>query len=186
MDASMSSLTEEFSELVIPLGQDEEGMAVEAALARLELRRPMVYGVELRLEKRRRGLPRRQISVVVAELDEYLPYEVVIEDDGNVVSADARPDLVLTFSDEEVAEAAVLARADSRVAEVVRPWGVRFGAFYPSRHEHGEDAPGARGRRQVGLHFFDARDVEVVPLVSVVVDLTSREVVSVARHDDNG
>jgi hypothetical protein len=183
VDPSMSSSTREFAELVIPLGDDEERMAVETALAYLELHRPLVYGVELRFEKSRGALPRRQISVVVAELDEYLAHEVVVENDGNVVSADARPDLVPAFTDEEVAEAAVLARADSRLAEVVRRWGVRFAVFYPSRQEHGGAAPGVRARRRVGLHFFDARSVEVVPLTSVVVDLTSHEVVSIERHD---
>jgi hypothetical protein len=38
----------------------------------------------------------------------------------------------------------------------------------------------------VGLRFFDARDVaNVVPLVSVVVDLTGRDVVAVERYGAN-
>jgi hypothetical protein len=183
----MSPLTRDLTELVVPLGEEEERMAVETALARLDLRRPMIYGVELRIDKRRRALPRRQIGVVLAELDGYLAHEVIVADDGTVVSAEARPDLVPPFSDEEVAEAAVLARADSRVVETAQRWGVRFGTFYPSLHEHDHEvAAGERGRRRVGLRFFDARDVaNVVPLVSVVVDLTGRDVVAVERYGAN-
>lgn len=179
----MSPLTRDLAEIVVPLGEDEERMAVDAALARLDLRRPMVYGVELAIEKRRRVPPRRQIRVLLAELDGYLPYQVVVEVDGTVATAEPRPDLVPPFTDDEVAEAAVLARADARFAEVAQRWGVRFGAFYPSRHEEGhEHDAGERGTRRVGLHVFDARDVaNVVPLASVVVDLTSRDVVPVER-----
>jgi hypothetical protein len=184
VDRSMSSLTRDLAEVIVPLGEEEERRAVETALAHVALRHPLIYGVELRIEKRRRALPRRQIGVLLAELDGYLVHEVVIADDGTVFSAEARPDLVPPFSDEEVAEATVLARTDSRVAELARRWGVRFGTFYPSQHGHDHDQrPGERDRRLVGLRFFDAREVaKVVPLVSVVVDVTGREVVSVEHY----
>ena len=103
MNSEMSPLTRDFAEVIAPLGEDEERRAVEAALAHLGLRRPSVYGVELRIDKNRRSLPRRRIGVLLGELDGYLPYEVVVSDDAAVVSATARPDLMPPFSDEEVA-----------------------------------------------------------------------------------
>jgi hypothetical protein len=184
VDNAMSPLTGDFAEVIEPLGDDEERRAVEAALARLDLRRPMIYGVELRIEKRRGGRPGRQIGVVLADLDAYLVYEVTLGDDGAVIAVDARPNLVPPFSEEEVAEAAVLARTDPRLLDLARRWGVRYGTFYPSQHghDHDEQAP-EPGRRHVGLHFVDASDpVDVVPLASAVVDLTNRVVTSVELH----
>ena len=69
MNSEMSSLTMDFAEVIAPLGEDQERRAVEAALAHLGLRRPRVYGVELRIDKNRRSLPRRRIGVLLAELD---------------------------------------------------------------------------------------------------------------------
>jgi hypothetical protein len=181
VDNAMSPLTGGFAEVIGPLGDDEERRAVEAALARLDLRRPMIYGVELRIEKRRGERPGRQIGVVLADLDAYLVHEVTVGDDGTVVAVNARPDLVPPFTEEEVAEAAVLARTDPRLLDVARRWGVRYGTFYPSQHDHDEQAE--PGRRHVGLHFVDAGNpVDVVPLASAVVDLTNRAVTSVERH----
>jgi hypothetical protein len=183
MNSEMSPLTRDFAEVIAPLGEDEERRAVEAALAHLGLRRPRVYGVELRIDKNRRSLPRRRIGVLLAELDGYLPHEVVVSDDAAVVSASARPDLMPPFSDEEVAEAAVLARTEVRIDEEARRWGVRFGPFYPSRHRHDGPDDGDAARRLVGLHYFDANsDANVIPLVSVVVDLTGRDIVSVEHY----
>jgi hypothetical protein len=176
----MSSLTRELADVILPVSEDEERTAVEAALAHLGLRRPRVYGVELRIEKSRRAVPHRQIGVLLAELDGYLVYDVVVSDDATVVSADARPDLVPPVAEDEVAEAAVLARTDVRIDEVARRWGVGFGPFYPSRHEHDGLGGGDRGKRLVGLRYLDAGDLaNVVPLLSVVVDLTGRQVMSV-------
>jgi transposase-like protein len=180
----MSALTRQLADVIEPLNDDEQRRAVEAGLAHVELRRPIVYGAELRIDKRRRGLPGRQVGVLLADLDGYTVYEVTVADDGSVVSAAEQPDLVPPFSDEEVAEAAVLARSDERVAEVARGWGIRSGTFYPSQHRHdGHDGEHVH-RRLVGLHFLDTADAaNVVPLVSAVVDLTTGEVVSVERHE---
>jgi hypothetical protein len=184
VDNAMSPLTRDLAEVIAPLRDDEERRAAAAALSALDLRRPMVYGVELRIDKRRGAQPNRQIGVLLADLDGYLPYEVIVGDDGTVVSAEARPDLVPPFTDDEVAEAAVLARADARLAEVTRRWGTRHGVFYPTQHGHGQDhKPATPGRRRVGLHFFDASDpANLVPLASAVVNLTAGDVTSVELH----
>jgi hypothetical protein len=183
MSSEMSPLTMALAEVLAPLGEDEERRAVEAALAHLGLRRPTIYGVELRIDKNRRSLPRRRIGVLLAELDGYLPYEVVVSDVAAVVSATARPDLMPPFSDEEVAEAAVVARTEVSIDEEARRWGVRFGPFYPSRHRHDGSDDGDAVRRLVGLHYVDANsDANVVPLVSAVVDLTGRGIVSVEHY----
>jgi hypothetical protein len=101
VNSEMSPLTRDFAEVIAPLGEDEERRAVEVALAHLGLRRPMVYGVELRIDKNRRSLPRRRIGVLLGELDGYLPYEVVVSDDAAVVSATARPDLIDAYIEQQ-------------------------------------------------------------------------------------
>ena len=180
----MSPLTRDLAEVIAPLRDDEERRAAAAALSTLDLRRPAIYGVELRIKKRRGAQPHRQINVLLADLDGYLPHEVIVGDDGTVISAEARPDLVPPFTEDEVAEAAVLARADARLAEVTRRWATRHGVFYPTQHGHDHDEVSAeRGRRRVGLHFFDTSDpANLLPLASAVVDLTAGEVTSVELH----
>jgi len=180
MTSPMSPLTERLAEVIVPLDELEERRAVETALARLDLRRPVVYGAELRIDKRRRAIPYRDVAVLLADLDRYLVREVVVRD-GEVVDATDHPGLVLPFSDDEIAEAAVLARAHPEVARAARRWGVRPAPFYPSGH--GREDEQAEGRRQVGIHFLDLTDLAaVVPVVSVVVDLTVGAVESVDWH----
>jgi hypothetical protein len=142
----MSSLTELLAEVVVPLEEAEERRAVEAALTHLELRRPLVYGAELRIEKRRGSVPDRQVAVLLADLDGFSVYEVVIAEDGTVVEAVKQPQLVPPFSAEEIAEATVLARGHPEVAEAARRWGVRPAVFYPSSHNHSEKAGEERHR----------------------------------------
>jgi hypothetical protein len=143
----------------------------------------LVYGVELRIEKRRGRVPDRHTAVLLADLDGYSVHEVFVAEDGSVVEAVERPHLLPPFSEEELAEATVLARGHPEVAGAIR-WGVRPAAFYPSRH-HGE-AAGQEPylpRRRVGIHYLDFSDpAAVVPVVSVVVDLTGRAVESVEHH----
>ena len=184
MDNAMSGLTRDLAEVIAPLDDDEERRAVTAALSAVELRRPLVYGVELRIDKRRGAPPHRQIGVLLADLDGYLPYEVIVGDDGMVVAAEARPDLVPPFTEDEVAEAGVLARTDARLAEVTRRWETKPAVYYPTQHGHDhDDEPVVPGRRLVGLHFFDASDpANLVPLASAVVDLTAGDVTSVELH----
>ena len=177
----MSALTRDLAEVIAPLDDDEQRRAVAAALSALELRRPIVYGVELRIDKRRGAPPHRRTGVLLADLDGYLPHEVIVGDDGTVVAAEARPDLVPPFTEEEVAEAGVLARADARLADVARRWETKHAVYYPTQHGHDhDDEPVVPGRRLVGLHFFDASDpANLVPLASAVVDLTAGDVRSV-------
>jgi len=182
VNGPMSSLTEHLTQVIVPLEEAEARQAVEAALAHLDLRRPLVYGVELRIEKRRGGVPDRQALVLAADADGFSVHEVVVAEDGTVVEAVDRPDVVPPFSEEEIAEATVLARGHPEVADVARRWGVRSAVFYPSRHEDDTEAP-PRPRRLVGVHFLDFSDpTDVVPLVTAVVDLTGRVVASVQGH----
>jgi hypothetical protein len=185
VDNAMSALTRDLAEVIAPLDDEEERRAAAAALSALDLRRPIVYGVELRIDKRRGAQPHRQIGVPLADLDGYLPHEVIVGDDGTIVAAQARPDLVPPFTEDEVAEAGVLARADARLAEVTRRWETRHALFYPTQHghDHDDDEPVIPGRRLVGLHFFDATDpANLVPLASAVVDLTAGAVASLELH----
>jgi hypothetical protein len=183
VNGPMSSLTERLTRVIVPLEEAEARQAVEAALAHLDLRRPLVYGVELRIEKRRGGVPDRQALVLAADLDGYSVYEVVVAEDGTVVEAVDRPNVVPAFSQEEIAEATVLARDHPEVADVARRWGVRPAVFYPTRHEDDTETGPPRPQRLVGVHFLDFSDpIDVMPLVSAVVDLTGRLVASVQDH----
>jgi hypothetical protein len=189
VNGPMSSLTERLAEVIVPLEEAEERRAVEAALTHLDLRRPLVYGAELRIEKRRGGVPDRQVAVLLADLDGFSVYEVVIAEDGTVVEAVQHPQLVPPYSAEEIAEATVLARGHPEVAEAARRWGVRPAVFYPSSHNHSEKAGEERHRprRWVGVHFLDFSDpTAVVPVMSAVVDLTGRVVDSVDDHQAAG
>jgi hypothetical protein len=130
-------------------------------------------------------VPDRQVAVLLADLDGFSVYEVVIAQDGTVVEAAEQPQLVPPFSQEEIAEATVLARGHPGLAEATRRWGVRPAVFYPSGHDHSDDAgeQQSRPRRRVGVHFLDFSDpAAVVPVTSAVVDLTGRVVESVEEH----
>jgi hypothetical protein len=176
-----SALTQGMIEVIAPLGADEERRAVDAALGGFEGRRMRVYGAELRIEKRRGKLPDRAVSVLLADVDPYTPYEVVVDADGAVVEAVEQPELVPPFSAAEVWDALAVARRHPALGDLAERWGVRPAPFYPTTHKHGVDEP-RRGRRRVGIHFLDLADeADVVPLASVVVDLTSGEAESV--HD---
>jgi hypothetical protein len=186
MVSERSPLTDAILELIAPLGDDEERRAVEAALGRFEGRRMRVYGAELRIEKRRGELPDRAVSVLLADLDPYTPYEVVVDADGAVVDAVEQPDLVPPFSDAELCDALAVARRHPALGDLAERWGVRRAPFYPTAHEHGAEEP-RRGRRRVGIHFLDVADeAAVVPLASVVVDLTSGETESIEDRREEG
>lgn len=182
MTGPMSSQTALLADVIVPLEEAEQRQAVEAALAHTGLRRPLVYAVELRIDKRRRTVPVRRIAVLLADLDRYSVYEVVLDDDWNVVEDAERPELVPPFSAEEIEEAMVLARNHMELADIARRWGVRTAVFYPAdNHDHGTASAG-RGRR-VGVHFLDFSDpASVTPVASAIVDLTGREVENVQHH----
>ena len=177
-----SRLTEELIEVIAPLDADEERRAIDAALGRFEGRRTRVYGAELRIEKRRGQRPDRAVSVLVADLDPYMPVEVVVDADGAVVEVVERPELVPPFSAAEISDALAYARRESAVGELAERWSVRSAPFYPSTHSHDSDER-QRDARRVGVHFLDVADeAGVVPLVSVVVNLTSGETESFRDH----
>jgi hypothetical protein len=181
MAPPMSPLTERLAEVIAPLSADEERRAIEAALATVQGERLHVYGAELRIDKRRSSVPARRISVFLADLAGYLPYEVVIDADGQVVEANEQPELVPPFSPSEIGDALALARSVPEVVELGERWGVSSAVFYPSGHEHGERD--SMRRRRVGFHFLDISDeTAVTPIASIVVDLTAGEVESVDFH----
>ncbi len=180
MVGPMSSLTEQLHEVIVPLDEAEARRAIDAALAHVRLRRPLVYGAELHIGKRLRPVPPRRISVLMAELDGYTVHEVLVDDVGSVVEAIVHPELVPPFIQVEIEEATVLARAHPDLADLARSWGIRPAIFYPPHHDQDQHTP---RRRRVGVHFLDCRDpAAIVPLASVVVDLTTRQVESVAHH----
>jgi hypothetical protein len=116
-----SELTEAIIDVIAPLEGDEERRAVDAALSRFEGRRMRVYGAELRIEKRRGKLPGRAVSVLLADLDPYTPYEVVVDADGTVVDAVEQPELVPPFYDAELGDALAIARRPPELAALERP-----------------------------------------------------------------
>lgn len=180
MVREMSALTERMMEVIAPLEADEERRAVDAAVGKFEGRRVRVYGAELRIEKRRGNLPDRAVSVLLADLDPYTPYEVVVDADGAVVEAREQSELVPPFSGSEVCDALAVARRHPALGGLADRWAVRTAPFYPTTHGQGADAP---RRRRVGVHFLDLADERhVIPLASVIVDLTSGETESVREH----
>jgi hypothetical protein len=181
MPPDISPLTERLAEVIVSLSPDEERRAVEAALVSVEGERLHVYGAELRIDKRRSSVPARRIAVFLADLAGYLPYEVVVDADGEVVEARELADLVLPFSPSEIGDALALARTVAEVVELGERWGVSPAVFYPSAPGDGE--PEAARRRRVGFHFLDTSDeTAVTPIASVVVDLTRGAVESVNFH----
>jgi hypothetical protein len=179
-----SPLTERLAEVIAPLSPEEERRAIEAALTSVKGERLHVYGAELRIDKRRSSLPERLVSVFLADLAGYLPYEVVVDADGGVVEANEQPDVVPPFSQTEVGDALALARSVPEVVELGERWGVSPAVFYPTGHDHEhEHEHDARRGRRVGFHFLDIGDeTSVTPVASVVVDLTAGEVESVNFH----
>jgi hypothetical protein len=184
MVGDRSPLTEALIDVIAPLEAEEERRALDAALGSFEGRRMRVYGAQLRIDKRRGNVPDRSVAVLLADVDPYTPYEVTIDADGAVVQTIEQPDLVPPFSGVEISDALALARRHPRLADLVERWDVRPAHFYPTTHPHGVDEP-RRGRRRVGIHFLDVADqANVIPLVSVVVNLTSGELESL--HDRYG
>jgi hypothetical protein len=181
MASPMSPLTARLAEIITPLSQDEERRAIEAALESVTGERLHVYGAELRIEKRRSSVPARRIAVFLADLAGYLPYEVVVEVDGEVVEANEQPDRVPPFSASEIGDALALARTVPEVVELSERWGVSPAVFYPPGPGH--DEPDAPRRRRVGFHFLAISDESgATPVASVVVDLTGVAVESVNFH----
>ena len=181
MASPISPLTERLAEVIAPLSPEEERQAIEAALVSVQGERLHVYGAELRIDKRRSGVPPRRITVLLADLAGYLPYEVVVDADGEVIEVQEQPELVPSFSDLELGDALALARSVSEVAELGERWGVSPAAFYPSAHDHEGGERGAR--RRVGFHFLDLSDeTAVTPVAAIIVDLTAGEVESFTFH----
>jgi hypothetical protein len=168
----MSPLTERLGDVIAPIDEEEARRAIDAALAHVGGRQLRVHGAELRLDKRRRQNPVRQVTVWLADAGGTV-HEVVIDADGNVLNVDAHDDVVLPFLSEEIDEAAAIAATQPEISAVVEEPGVARAAFYPT---HATPDHHTAGRR-VGFHYFDARDPEALaPLASVVVDLIAGQI----------
>jgi hypothetical protein len=168
----MSPLTERLTDVIVPLDEEEERRAIDAALAHVGGRRLRLYGAELRLEKRRRQTPVRHVTVWLADTRATV-HEVVIDAEGNVVHVDVHDDLVLPFLPEEIEEATAIAATHPEIPDRVdEPARAVFHPAHATPHHH------TAGRR-VGFHYFDARDPEALsPLASVVVDLVTGKIES--------
>jgi hypothetical protein len=186
LTASSSPAADTLAEIFAPLSPEESRRAIAAAVARLKGRRIRIYGAELRVEKpqpgrSRRPRPVRQITVLLADLAEYVPIEVVVDGQGAVRAVRERPELVPPFSRREIAAAIARARMHPDLGDLVERWGVEEAPFYPvARHTDHDGRP--RGRR-VGVHFLDTSDpASIRPVASVVVDLTTGQVETIERH----
>jgi hypothetical protein len=170
----MSPLTERLTDVIVPLDEEEERRAIDAALAHVGGRRLRLYGAELRLEKRRRQTPVRHVTVWLADTRATV-HGVVIDAEGNVVHVDVHDDLVLPFLPEEIEEATAIAATHPEIPDRVDEPNVARAVFHPA---HATPDHHTAGRR-VGFHYFDARDPEALsPLASVVVDLVTGEIES--------
>jgi hypothetical protein len=169
----VSAVTERALKVLGPLGEAEAERAVRAALERVgaeiatELR-----GYELLIEKaRRRGeVPLRRVRVLIGEAASEVVYEVIVDDAGEIVSADRLEGQNLPFLPDEIERAEEIAARHERAAQLLRRPDVRAGAFHPPHHE-------AR-HRLVGLHYMTRDPAALEMLATVVVDLAAGEVVS--------
>src|SRR5215217_766230 len=152
----MSPLSEAMADVIRPLGRDEERRAVEVALGRVPAGRPRVYGVELRIEKRRGRVPDRWVSVLLADLDDYVPREVVVDADGEVVTIEDRADVVPPYTAEEIGDATAIARGESEVGDLVNRWAVKTAVSYPSERKPRPACRGVPSRRGTGLEALSS------------------------------
>lgn len=181
MSSQTSSLTDALSEAFRPLEREEEGRAVIAARDRIRGGRVEVYGVELRIEKRRGERPTRLVSVLLGDLDDYAVHEVVVDDGGEVIGVEELVDFVPPFTSNETADAIAIARGHADLQEVAARWGVETATSYPPS----ESSVDRRERRArlVTVRFLDTSTPnDVVPVSTVVVNLSGRAVISVEHH----
>jgi hypothetical protein len=164
--------------MLAPLDEREAERAIGAALERVgagidnQLR-----GYELLIEKppRQGDLPLRRVRVLIGEPASEVVYEVIVDDAGEVVSADRREGQNFPFLPEEIERAEEIAARHERVAQLLQRSDVRTGAFHPPHHE--------AGHRLVGLHYVTSDPAAVDVLATVVVDLATGEVDSFANDE---
>jgi hypothetical protein len=168
-----------------PLGREEARKATEVAIASIDRRRVRVYGAELHVEKDEQRRARRLVSIVLADLEPYLPYVVIVDPEtGSAVKVDERPDLVIPFSDDEIGQARAIARAEADLAEGLDRRQFVSAVFYPTAHGHDDHDRGAGSpARRVGLAFFDDSDEGRRPVARVIVDIGLGRVTSVDRDE---
>ena len=185
MTTEMSSLTEQMSDVLAPLGAEEERRAVEAALearggARENL---LVRGAELAIDKppRRGERPLRRVRVMLGVSAESVVREVLVDSHGKVVSDRELGPRNLPYLETEVYQARAVAERDEQVAKRLTGFKVGVGTFAPMLLASG--ASDAARHRLVGLHFLDVSNPDIPqPLTSVVVDLATGKLVREAHH----
>jgi len=178
--AEMSPLTERMSEVLAPLGEEEERRAIEAALAAGGGSREtlIVRGAELLIEKARprSERPFRRVRVLLTAPGESVVREVLVDSEGSVVSDRDLGPRNLPFLESEVEQARAVAERDERVARRLAGYKVGVGSFAPS-------LDGAGRHRLVGLRFLDLANPDLPQqLIRVVVDLATGQLVPEAHH----
>src|SRR5712691_11559999 len=170
----MSSLTRELRDVLAPLGAEEERRAIAAALASSGASGDtLVRGAELAIDKsvRRGERPQRRVRVLLSAPAECVAREVLVDQDGRVVSDRELGPRNLPFLESEVDQARAIAERDERVAKLLAGYRVGVGTFAPML-----DAAGRH--RLVGLHFLDVSNPDLPrPLTSAVVDLATSQLV---------
>ena len=183
MIADMSSLTEQMRNVLAPLGTEEERRAVDAALASSHGTRAtlLLRGAELAIEKpaRRGETPLRRVRVLLAARAQSSVREVLVDEQGKVVSDRDLGPRNSPFLDDEVYQARAAAERDQHVAKRLASFKVGVGTFAPML--------GTSGHRLVGLHFLDVSNPDLPrPLMSVVVDLATGKLVHETHDDHHG
>jgi hypothetical protein len=175
----MSSLTKQMRSAITPLGAEEERRAVDAALASRNGTREslLVRGAELVIEKpsRRGETPLRRVRVLVSVRAESVVHEVLVDEQGTVVSDRDLGPRNSPYLGDEIYQARAVAERDEQVARRLAGLKVGVGTFAPML--------GASRHRLVGLHFLDVSDPDIPkPLTSVVVDLATGQLVHDIGH----
>ena len=120
----------------------------------------------------------RRVQVLIGVAVSDVVYEVIVDDVGEVVSADRREGQNSPFLPAEIERAEEIAARDERVANLLQRADVRAGAFHPPRHQ--------AGHRLVGLHYVRSDPAAIEMLATVVVDLATGEVESFTRDESAG
>src|SRR5262249_9578851 len=108
--------------------------------------------------------------VIIGEAASDAGYEVIVDDDGKVISADRVEGQNFPFLSREIDRAEEIAASHERVAQLLERPDVRTGSFHPPLHE--------AGHRLVGLHYMTGDPATIEMLATVVVDLAKKDVVS--------
>src|SRR6266699_6532455 len=181
MVSNMSEMTRHLEPVIAPLSEEEEQRAIKAVVDYLteELgseAKPhfRVLGAELRIDKppRPEVVPLRLIRVLVADYDRKRNLDFVVDATGKIVRVEEYPGQP-AFSLDEMKEAREIAERDKQVARFAKMRGSFVSEFGPALVSE-------QGDRLIGLRYAVTKKNQPTRLlVSVVVDLNERELVSI-------